>query len=140
MNKYILEEIREWEEQVNKHLSKTFGDKVGHFCVVRYDQLKPLIHPVHDGEDYYVEVEVYEREDANLAKEELIQFMAGLLKDYFYIEGCGCPHDCCGHAFTGSYQLTEDIIQNWTTDWVNGEKYKYHLHTYKVMISNGVNY
>ena len=87
MNKYVLEEIREWEEQVNKHLSETFGDTVGHFCVVRYDQLKTLIHPVHDGEDYYVEVEVYEREDANLAKEELIQFMAGLLKDYFYIEG-----------------------------------------------------
>lgn len=140
MNKYIVDEIREWEEQVNDHLSETFGDKVGHFCVVRYDQLKSLIHAVHDGEDYYVEVEVYEREDANLAEQELIQFMAGLLKDYFYIEGCGCGHDCCGHAFTGSYQLTEDIIKNWTTDIVNGERYKYHLHTYKIMVSNGVNY
>ena len=45
MNKYILDEIREWEEQVNDHLSKTFGDVVGHFCVVRYDQLKSLISP-----------------------------------------------------------------------------------------------
>ena len=135
--------IKEWEKEVNQELKEIFGDDISSFWVMRYDKMISLLHERVDddyGYSYYVELEVYEKPNSKLAPKELEQFIAKLAKDYFYIQKCGCSYDCCGHTFTANYKMTHETIESWASDWIDGKKVDFNLHTFTLMISNGVNY